>query len=85
MHLHEAYETLGLNQDASEDEVKKAFRSKASEYHPDRNKDNEEASEAKFKKINEAYQTIQNPQQPGPNPSSGSWGPSINWETIMNG
>jgi len=73
MHLHEAYETLGLNQDASEDEVKKAFRSKASEYHPDRNKDNEEASEAKFKKVNEAYQTIQNPP---PEPSPGiNWGP----------
>ncbi len=56
------YETLGVSKDASEDDLKKAFRKLAMKYHPDRNKDNKEA-EAKFKEINEAYQVLSDPEK----------------------
>jgi molecular chaperone DnaJ len=56
------YELLGLQRGASEDDIKKAFRKMALQYHPDRNKDNKEA-EDKFKEINEAYQVLSDPQK----------------------
>ena len=51
------YEILGVSRDASLDEIKKAYRKLAMEYHPDRNKGSKRA-ENKFKKINEAYDTL---------------------------
>ena len=51
------YETLGINRDASEEEIKKAFKKGALKYHPDRNPDNKQAEE-KFKEMNEAYQVL---------------------------
>lgn len=48
------YETLGVSKSASQDEIKKAFRKKAHEYHPDKGSGNAE----KFKEINEAYQVL---------------------------
>ena len=56
------YEVLGVSKDADEKEIKKAFRKKAMEFHPDRNPDNKEA-EAKFKEVNEAYEHISDPQK----------------------
>src|SRR5688572_15508559 len=50
------YETLGVGRDATADEVKRAFRRLAMEYHPDRN--SEPGAEAKFKEINEAYEVL---------------------------
>ena len=56
------YKELGLEKGASEDEIKKAFRSLARKYHPDANPDDPEA-EAKFKKISEAYEVLGDPQK----------------------
>ena len=51
------YDVLGVSKDASEKEIKSAFRKKAKQFHPDLNKDNPEA-EAKFKEAQEAYETL---------------------------
>jgi curved DNA-binding protein CbpA len=49
------YEILGLSEDCSEADIKKAFRKLAFKYHPDTNPGNEKQAEARFKEINEAY------------------------------
>ena len=50
------YDLLGVRQDASDEDIKKAFRKLAMEYHPDRNR--REGAAEKFKEINEAYQVL---------------------------
>ncbi len=50
------YEVLGVPRNASEEDIKKAFRTLAFKYHPDRNRD--DGAEAKFKEINEAYEVL---------------------------
>lgn len=52
------YSTLGINKNASDDEIRKAYKSKSMKHHPDRGGNEEE-----FKKINEAYQTLKDPQK----------------------
>ena len=56
------YKILNLSRNASEEEIKKAFRKLAFQYHPDRNSMSEEAEE-KFKKINEAYTVLGNSEK----------------------
>jgi molecular chaperone DnaJ len=56
------YDVLGVSRNASQDEVKKAFRKLAREHHPDVNRDNPEA-EARFKEINEAYECLNDPDK----------------------
>ena len=52
------YDILGVSKTASADEVKKAYRKQALEWHPDRHKDDKAAAEKRFKEINEAYQVL---------------------------
>ena len=56
------YEVLGLSRDASEDDLKKAYRKLAIQHHPDKNPGNVEAEE-KFKEISEAYEILSDPQK----------------------
>lgn len=56
------YRTLGVDKNANEKDIKKAFRRLAKEYHPDANPNNPSA-EAKFKEVNEAYETLSNPEK----------------------
>lgn len=61
------YKTLGVGENASEDEIKKSFRKLSIKYHPDKqaNKSDKEKkdAEAKFKEINEAYQVLSDPDK----------------------
>jgi DnaJ-class molecular chaperone len=57
------YDILGVSKGASADEIKKAYRKQALEWHPDRHKDDKEAAEKRFKEINEAYQVLSDPQK----------------------
>ena len=56
------YDLLGLDSEATAEEIKKAYRRLAHQYHPDKNPDNPRAEEF-FKRISEAYQTLQDPQK----------------------
>ncbi len=57
------YQILGINRDASQEDIKKAFRKLAFKYHPDSNPDNKEEAEKKFKEIGEAYAILSDPEK----------------------
>jgi molecular chaperone DnaJ len=58
----ELYKTLGVSKDASEDEIKKAYRKLARKYHPDKNP-GDAAAEEKFKEISAAHDTLADPEK----------------------
>lgn len=58
------YQTLGVNRDASRDEIKSAYRKLAQKFHPDKN-DGDEFFEERFKEIQEAYETLIDPLKKG--------------------
>jgi DnaJ-class molecular chaperone len=82
------YEVLGVRREASDDEIKKAYRNLARQYHPDRNPGDKQA-EAKFKEIQDAYDIVGDKKKreqfdqfgfAGPMPGGGPGGPGgFNW------
>ena len=85
MSKRDYYEVLGVNRDAGDDDIKKAYRKLAMKFHPDRNPDNKDAEE-KFKEAKEAYEMLSDAQKKaaydryghaGVNPSMGGNGPGF--------
>ena len=62
MEFKDYYAILGVRPEATQEEIKQAYRKLALKYHPDRNRGNKEAEE-KFKEINEAYQVLSDPKK----------------------
>ena len=65
--MRDPYEVLGVSRDATDEEIKKAYRKLAKQYHPDVNPGNKQAEE-KMKEVNAAYDAIKN-------------GTADNWQT----
>ena len=63
MSQRDYYEVLGVNKNANEAEIKKAYKRLAMKFHPDRNSDDKGRSESKFKEVRKAYDVISNPQK----------------------
>jgi len=57
------YEVLGVGKTATDEEIKKAYRKLAKQYHPDANQDNKKAAEEKFKEVSEAYEVLSDKQK----------------------
>ena len=72
------YEVLGVAKNASDDEIKKAYRKLAIKYHPDRNPDDANAEE-KFKEAAEAYSILSDPQKRQQYDQFGFDGPKLRW------
>jgi curved DNA-binding protein len=62
MDYKDYYKTLGVERNASEEDIRKAYRKLAMQYHPDRNPNDKQAEE-RFKEINEAYQVLNDPKK----------------------
>ena len=57
------YDLLGVSKNANTDEIKKQYKKMAMKYHPDRNKENKDVAEKKFKEISNAYNVLTDPQK----------------------
>jgi molecular chaperone DnaJ len=57
------YDILGVARNASTEEVKKAYRAKAKQHHPDMNPNNKKEAEEKFREVSEAYEVLMDPQK----------------------
>ena len=71
--MDDPYKVLGLGPNASDEEVKTAYRKLAKKYHPDLNPGDETAAQ-KMQEINAAYEQIKNPEKARPNPGSSGYG-----------
>ena len=83
MSLKDYYEVLGVSRSASADEIKRAYRRLAKQYHPDRNPDDPSA-EAKFKEVQAAHDVLKDPQKRS---QYDRFGPAAvgNWQTDPGG
>ena len=79
MQYKDYYAILGVDKNASEKDIKRAYRKLATKYHPDKNQGNKEAEE-KFKEINEAYQVLSDPEKRQKYDTLGA-----NWEAYEKG
>jgi curved DNA-binding protein len=73
------YDVLGVSRDASQDDIKRAYRKKAKKFHPDANKDDPRA-EDRFKEVNEAYDVLRDPEKRQQYDRFGE-----NWERVQQG
>lgn len=76
--MNDPYKVLGVSQDASDDEIKKSYRTLSRKYHPDANIDNplKDEAEAKFKEVQQAYQQIMDEREKGYSGSQAGFGGS---------
>jgi curved DNA-binding protein CbpA len=82
MNLKDYYRILGVNQGASAQDIKKAFRQLALRYHPDRNPGDVKEAEEKFKEINEAYEVLGDEQKKRQYDRLLNW-PAYSWRTVI--
>lgn len=68
--IEDPYKVLGVSPNASDDEIKRAYRALAKKYHPDINPGDAEAAR-KMQEVNAAYEQIKNPEKAQPNPGYG--------------
>tara|TARA_B100001559_G_scaffold264940_1_gene230930 strand:- start:505 stop:945 length:441 start_codon:yes stop_codon:yes gene_type:complete len=61
--MKDYYDILGVNKSSNKEEIKTAYKKLALKYHPDKNIDNKEEAEKKFKKISEAYEILSDDQK----------------------
>ena len=76
--MNDPYEVLGVPKNATQDEIKAAYRKLAKQYHPDKYVGNplSDLASEKFKEINEAYETLTNGNASGKSSYSGGYGQS---------
>src|SRR3989344_8924789 len=85
--MNDYYETLGLSRDATDEDIKKAYRKLAHEYHPDSTSG---GNPDKFKEINEAYRVLSDRSKRSQydrfgNVVGGGGNPNWNWDINLNG
>jgi hypothetical protein len=73
------YKVLGVERNATEEEIKKAYKKLAREYHPDKNPGNKEEAEKKFKEIYSAYQVLSDPEKKSKYDRGEDIGQQIHW------
>ena len=61
MNFQDYYSVMGVDRDASQDEIKRAYKKLARKYHPDVSKDPD--AETRFKEVGEAYQVLKDPEK----------------------